>query len=138
MIRKSTKPKALWVQVREGLARECGAVLEVRQKIKRTTYIRAVSAAMASVRREEAKLKKAFLARPENRWCPVSSAIQGVKRRTTDHHHTRGKAFPALRLAVEWWLAVSRWGHNWIENNREEARRRGWLCQRGVCNTLQK
>ena len=87
---------------------------------------------------EEQRLKKEFLAKPENRWCPVAIALIGRARRTTDHHHMRGKGFPALRLDTRFWRAVSRWGHDWIDRNREEARKRGWLCARGEWNTLPK
>lgn len=89
-----------------------------------------------SVRQEEARLKKQFL--KDNPLCVVALAILKKKIPSEDHHHTRGKCFPRLRLAVEFWRAVSRWGHDWIERNKDEARKHGWLCQRGEWNTLPK
>ena len=99
--------------------------------------VRAISREMRLVRAQEATLKAEFLALPENRYCPVMAVIFHKPRvRTEDHHHTRGKAFPALRLAVKYWLAVSRFGHDWIERNKEQARQHGWLCAKGKWNTL--
>jgi len=72
------------------------------------------------------KLREEFLARPENQWCPVALALRGIKLRTTDIHHKRGRIGPLL---LDWnhWLAVSRWGHEWIHQHPAEARARGWL-----------
>lgn len=126
--RKPKQPKAPWYIAKYGNG---------PQKVPRRR-IRPVSAAMAKVLRIEAKLKREFLARPENQWCPVAQLILKRQIRTTDHHHTRGKKFPALRLAVQYWLAVSRYGHDWIHSNIEFARRLGWLCPKGEFNTLPK
>lgn len=78
-----------------------------------------------------------FLAKPENAACPVAASglIKVVPedaeprahhRAATEVHHAwkRGKYF----LDESTFLAVSHDGHMWIENNKDEARARGWLC----------
>lgn len=62
--------------------------------------------------------------------CPVLLALQGVTRATETIHHTRGRA-GALLLDERFWLAVSMEGHRWIEDNKAEAKRRGWTLPGG-------
>ena len=50
--------------------------------------------------------------------------------RSTDIHHTRGRA-GRLLLNEKFWLAVSRKAHEWIHLNQNEARALGLLCRRG-------
>jgi hypothetical protein len=65
--------------------------------------------------------RKEFLALPDNKFCPVYP-----KKRTTEVHHMNGRTGDRL-LDQEYWLAVSREGHQWIHLNPEEAREKGWL-----------
>lgn len=108
------------------------------RKQMRRTRLRKVSPKRAKEGKVYAKLKSEFMARPENRWCPV--AMSGAmpfpgdpanlpyprQIRTCDLHHCwlRGKYY----LDVSTWMAVSREGHDWIGDNKNEARKRGFLC----------
>jgi hypothetical protein len=55
----------------------------------------------------------------------------------TQIHHMRGRRGSLLRDQRHW-LAVSAAGHDWIERHKEEARRHGWLCEKGLFNTPDK
>jgi hypothetical protein len=65
---------------------------------------------------------------PVMNWCGVILPITCV-------HHMRGKNCEALRHDKRGWLLVSLTGHAWIDTNREEARRRGFLCPLGKWGT---
>ena len=100
--------------------------------------LRQVSTRRRGELKEYARRRLAFLALPENRWCPVAAAgllppdgdwrrnpvVQRL--RTTDVHHQFGKEGAKLNYE-RWFLAVSRAGHDWIHQNGKEARLRGWL-----------
>lgn len=81
---------------------------------------------MSVKRRDEAKIyaseRVKFLS---GRKCAVFPKLAA-----TDVHHMRGRA-GKLFLAQEFWLPVSRKGHRWIEDNMDEARAQGFLCQKG-------
>lgn len=75
-----------------------------------------------------------FLAKVENTTCPVAAAglienIFGVicvhHRASTTIHHA-WKRGPYI-LEESTWLGCSLPGHIWIEANKEESRKRGWL-----------
>lgn len=88
--------------------------------------LRRVSKKKAALDREYYILRAEFLSRPENRYCPVERLIHGrFCVPTTDVHHQWGRGI--YYLAVDTWLAVSREGHAWIESERIEATKRGWL-----------
>lgn len=53
---------------------------------------------------------------------------------STDVHHTRGRA-GTLLIDKRFWKAVSREGHNWINANPLDARKRGLICERGLWNS---
>lgn len=55
----------------------------------------------------------------------------------TQCHHKFGRSGPLL-LWEPGWLAVSMWGHQWIDANRNEARARGWLAEPGMWNNWRK
>ena len=76
-----------------------------------------------------------FLGMPENSRCPVAEAglipdlngqiLPHWRAATTIHHAwKRGKYY----LDESTWIGASFEGHVWIENHKEEARKRGWLC----------
>ncbi len=72
------------------------------------------------------KKRKTFLAKPENKYCPVAKAIFDEVKLASEVHHKAGRKGKLLNY-VPYWLAVSRKGHNWIHNNPEEAYKRGFL-----------
>lgn len=112
------------------------------RKQMRRTPIKKVSARKSKLDSKYSRLKREFMARPENRWCPV--AMSGVlvfpgdpanlpyprQIRTCDLHHVfrRGKFY----LDVSTWMALSREGHDFVENNKAVARARGWLADSRV------
>jgi len=52
--------------------------------------------------------------------CPVTGDP------ATEIHHTNGREYERL-IDEDYWLGVTRIGHNYIHNNPKEARLRGWL-----------
>lgn len=68
---------------------------------------------------EYSKLKAEFLM--QNLYCEVFPALIA-----TEVHHGMGREGKWL-LDTAHWHAVSRAGHDWIENNRAEAAKRGFL-----------
>jgi len=69
---------------------------------------------------EYRKLKKEFMALPENKICPVTGLP------ATEIHHMNGRENDRLN-DTEFFLAVSRKGHEWIHANPNSARAKGWL-----------
>lgn len=67
-------------------------------------------------------LRKVFLEKPENKICPITGWPT-----TEVHHKYSGKDRDKHYLDTETWLAVSRDGHNWIHDNPQEAREKGYL-----------
>jgi len=75
-------------------------------------------------------LRKEFLEKPENKICPITNWP------TTEIHHKRKRRGFAddwarennisLYLDTRFWLAVSREGHQWIEDNPQEAYELGY------------
>tara|TARA_R100000808_G_scaffold2016_1_gene8529 strand:+ start:4813 stop:5112 length:300 start_codon:yes stop_codon:yes gene_type:complete len=82
---------------------------------------------ISAKRREQMKLYKdrrvAYLA--ENKRCAVFP-----QRKATDVHHMRGRA-GRLYLCEDYWLPVSREGHDKIHKSPEWARSKGFLCLKG-------
>lgn len=74
-------------------------------------------------------LRKCFLKMPKNRWCPVMLKIHGQYVPATEIHHKKGREGDML-LDVEFWMAVSRQGHNFVHANQTRARSYGWLLRK--------
>jgi hypothetical protein len=74
----------------------------------------------------------------ENRWCKVALLLPGPGRgelvEATQVHHSRGKLGPLL-IDTRFFVAVSAASHDWIERNKNDARRYGFLCERGLFNS---
>ena len=64
-----------------------------------------------------------FLNKPENKICPVTGES------TTEIHHQKGR-IGKLLLDQNFWLAVSRKGHQEIESNPEWAKEKGFSFNR--------
>lgn len=58
--------------------------------------------------------------------CPVMLKIKGIRLPITDCHHMNGHGGKKL-LDENFWLFVSRAGHDWIRDHANEARDNGWL-----------
>lgn len=59
-----------------------------------------------------------FLGKPENKICPIT------KKPTTDVHHSKGRV-GSLFLDERYWIALSREGHKYVEENPEWAKMNG-------------
>ena len=64
-----------------------------------------------------------FLGKPENKICPIT------KKPTTDIHHKRGR-IGSLLLDQRYWVALSREGHKYVEENPEWAKMNGFSLNR--------
>ncbi len=101
-----------------------------RKRIPRATPVKRVSTKMKTQLAKYHRLKIKFMERPENKLCPVNGQA------TTDVHHMMGRVGFAddfarendipLLLDERFWLAVSRSGHRWIEENPTQAKERGF------------
>jgi len=72
------------------------------------------------------RLRKAFLAKPENALCPVARLIFNEQKFAKEIHHKAGRKGKLLNYKPLW-LAVSRKGHIWIHDNPSEAYKLGFL-----------
>jgi hypothetical protein len=89
-----------------------------RTPMRRVSKKRAVANAIYS------KKRKAFL--KDHPYCFVAHELWGKLLPTRDIHHMRKPRATYLNDETTW-MAVSRRAHEWIENNKSEARERGWL-----------
>lgn len=133
--------KALWTQSQP-------RPVKPRRYIRRRTVKRA-----AEERRYRARVKE-WLMLPENRWCAVTAALRRAAlhawftTRDADKagkwhtglqpanqcHHSHGRV-GRLLLYEPWWVAVSDWGHQWIQDHPEQARKLKLLCPLGQWNS---
>lgn len=69
------------------------------------------------------KLRLEFLSLPENTICPIKNIP------TTDIHHKKGRV-GSLFLDTKYWVALSREGHKFVEENPEWAKENGFSVSR--------
>lgn len=69
---------------------------------------------------------KLFLAKDENKFCPVMAKLHNKTVRATEVHHTNGREGERLN-DQEYWLAVSSEGHKFIHLNPSIAYEQGWI-----------
>jgi hypothetical protein len=93
---------------------------------KKQAPIRKVSVKRAGELKDYSKLKKEFMSRPENQFCPVMKHFQAVDMPATEIHHINDRNGDRLN-DTNYWLAVTRVGHTWIHSNPKEARKLKWL-----------
>lgn len=68
-------------------------------------------------------LRIEFLGKPENQKCPITG------KPTTDVHHMKGR-IGSLLLDTRYWVALSREGHKYVEENPEWAKENGYSLNR--------
>lgn len=68
-------------------------------------------------------LRIEFLGKPENKICPITGWP------TTDIHHKKGRVGD-LFLDTKYWIALSREGHQHVEDNPEWAKENGYSLDR--------
>jgi hypothetical protein len=71
------------------------------------------------------------------RWLARNTVCAVTGTRATEVHHARGRV-GTLLIDERFWVAVSRPGHRWIEDNKELARKSGLLCEKGLWNVAPK
>lgn len=67
-----------------------------------------------------------FLMEERNKFCPVMALLHNRTVKTTEVHHKAGRENEML-LDMEYWLAVSREGHEFIHSNHEISYEQGWI-----------
>ena len=99
--------------------------------LRRKTRVRSVSLKRAAQQRLYSQDRKAWLAvRP---WCERCAKERGIPVRSTDVHHTRGRA-GRLLCDVRHWVALCRGCHDWVQMHPREARQAGYLAAPGQWN----
>jgi hypothetical protein len=68
-------------------------------------------------------LRTEFLSKPENKICPITNLP------TNDIHHKKGRV-GTLFLNTEFWIALSREGHKFVEENPKWAKENGYSLNR--------
>ncbi len=68
-------------------------------------------------------LRTEFLGKKENQICPITG------KPTTDIHHKKGRV-GELFLDTKYWVALSREGHRFVEENPEWAKEKGYSLNR--------
>ena len=68
-------------------------------------------------------LRTEFLSKAENKICPITNQP------TTDIHHKKGRV-GSLFLNTEFWIALSREGHKFVEENPEWSKANGYSLNR--------
>lgn len=123
--------KKISIKAMELRARKMHADFIDRRQQQRATRkkIRLKSAKQKEEDRIYAALKPVWRANPKNHYCQALCRDAGVRTSAEPYpHHIRGRG--ALLNDVRFWLPICPSCHHWIENNRAEARRRGWLASR--------
>jgi len=109
---------------------KCQIRIDNSKKVKVPTRIKQVSEKRKLEDIEYKRLRLEFLSKSENKICPITG------QQATEVHHKRKRRGYAdnwarenkisLYLDTRFWLGVSRDGHDWIENNPEEAYKLGY------------
>lgn len=92
-------------------------VLEVKKPINKISYRKKLE----DVIYKSERIK--FLMLPENKICPIT------KQPTTDVHHKKGR-IGKLYLDQRFWIALSRIGHKFVEENPIWAKENGYSLSR--------
>jgi hypothetical protein len=80
--------------------------------------------------------KEIFMKESGNQHCIVMSTMFNKTVPATEIHHRNGRENERL-TDREYWLAVSREGHQWIHSNPELAYEAGWLTKDYLENNMQ-
>lgn len=75
------------------------------------------------------QLRKTFLLKPENKFCPVIKQLQNIEVLATTIHHKKGR-IGKLLLDTRYWVALSMEGHEYVENNPIWAKENGYSLNR--------
>ena len=112
---------------------KCLLLLNKSKPYKKNKQIKQRSTKLAKETLKYNKLRKAFLSLSENEFCSVAKIVLKENRVATEVHHKAGRKGKLL-CYVPYFLAVSREGHNWIDNNPTEAYKLGFLIKPSTVN----
>jgi hypothetical protein len=118
-MRKSTKPKALWVQIRDK---------GTRPEPTKKKWIKPRSKKLATATAQYVKIAKAFRAQHKTCQCCWNN-IQCLQR-STEIHHMAGRRGSALTDTTNF-LAVCSMHHRMIHDNPVDATKQGFLKPEG-------
>jgi hypothetical protein len=118
-MKKSTKPKALWVQIRDKGKKP--------EQAKRK-WIKPRSKKLVTAAAEYAKIAKEFRAR--HKWCQCAWDDIPCSHKATEIHHMAGRRGLAL-IDTTNFLAVCSTHHRMIHDNPKEASAQGFLKPEG-------
>ena len=96
---------------------------KVNLKLKPLYKIPQVSDKRKVLNAKYSVLRIEFLGKPENQKCPITG------KPTTDVHHSKGRVGNLL-LDTKYWIALSREGHKFVEENPEWAKENGYSLNR--------
>jgi len=102
---------------------KCDFKNDKAKKVKEPTKIKKVSKKrnLENILYNSERIK--FLQLPENKICPIT------KEPTTDVHHKKGR-IGSLLLDTKYWVALSRSGHRFVEENPIWAKENGYSLNR--------
>jgi len=105
--------------------REKKAKIERKKPIekKQSSPISKVSKKRKIEQLQYSVLRTEFLSKKENQICPIT------KKQTTDIHHKKGRIGDLL-LDTKYWVALSREGHKYVEDNPIWAKENGYSLSR--------
>lgn len=98
-----------------------------RTPLKRKKPLNRVSKKRAVQNREYARLRREFLA--EHPFCQIMHVLSLKFIESTEIHHKKGREGTMLN-DTEFWMAVSRRGHEIIHNSPEFSYKMGWLLRK--------
>lgn len=75
------------------------------------------------------QLRKVFLNKPENKYCPVMKQLKNVDVIATTVHHRKGRLGELLNN-TKYWVALSMEGHEYVEKNPTWAKENGYSLDR--------
>ena len=94
-----------------------------KTEIKRTKRIKPISDKRKEENKIYSKLRIDFLSQPQNKKCPITG------KPTTDIHHMKGRIGKLLNDTT-YWIALSREGHRYVEDNPKWAKENGYTLHR--------
>lgn len=106
---------------------------QCKKKDKAIKHIKKVSSKREAENQVYSQLRKVFLSKPENKWCPVMLQLKNKKVRATTVHHAKGRRGKML-LNTKYWVALSMEGHDYVEKHPSWAKENGYSVNRLTIN----
>ena len=110
---------------KSGLGIKCGCFYkyDALKEIEKKTKIKPRSKKRQAQEKIYSQLRKAFLSKEENKTCIITGEP------TTEIHHMKGRIGDLL-TNTKYWIALSRDGHIFVEQNPEWAKKNGYSLSR--------